>query len=241
MRLILLRQPVFKCLNKYVGNREFTLLDVGCGNRAPTRTKRLFPSVLYHGIDKCNYNNTAEDLALIDRLFELDLERDSLAPVPDAFYDAIVMNHVIEHLRNGGEVVAALTHKLKPDGILYIEFPSVRSLGFPSMRGTFNFCDDPTHVRVYAIHDLANVLLDNHCRVLRAGPCRDRIRALLFPVMLIRGLRRRNLALPFWYVTGFADHVVARRKQAVDDQSNGRRGERGSHNKGNQWRDVLVR
>ena len=48
---------------------------------------------------------------------------------------------------------------LKPDGCIYIEFPSVRSLNLPSMRGALNFCDDKTHLRIYSIQEVANILL----------------------------------------------------------------------------------
>ena len=38
------------------------------------------------------------------------------------------MNHVIEHIVNGIEIVEALSKKIKSGGRIYIETPSVKSL-----------------------------------------------------------------------------------------------------------------
>ena len=70
-------------------------------------------------------------------------------------------------------LLAALTAKLKPGGSIFVEYPSVRSLSLPSMPGTLNFCDDHSHVRVYDLKEVANVLLANGMLITKAGTRRD--------------------------------------------------------------------
>jgi hypothetical protein len=210
---IFIKYPRFKPYYHRFKNRQFTLLDVGCGNHSPSETKKVFKNVIYHGLDKTNnYNNTSEDIARIDRFFQIDLDKDSLTEISNNFYDVILMCHIVEHLKKGTDVLAQLTSKLKKGGVIYVEFPSVHSLELPSMKGTLNFCDDLTHVRIYDIKELANILLQNNCKIIRAGTRRDPIRLIAFPFMLLRGLLRRSPASAFWDLMGFADYIYATRE-----------------------------
>ena len=80
--------------------------------------------------------------------YEMDLTLLKFDALPDSFFDAIWMVHVIEHLRNGDEVLKNLIPKLKPGGHLYIEYPGIKSTKLPSMHGSLNFKDVCTHVRL---------------------------------------------------------------------------------------------
>jgi SAM-dependent methyltransferase len=188
-------------------------LDVGCGNHMPQVTKKKFPGWNYYGLDRADYNVDEADKAVMSGYYRVDLESGNLDSVPDAFFDIIVMSHVLEHLRNGLEVLDALTKKLKPGGRIYLEFPSARSLGLPSMKGTLQFCDDETHVRVYSVREVANRLLERGLTVVKAGPRRYWLRIVVLPVVapLKLLLGRGFEAGDFWDATGFADYVIARK------------------------------
>lgn len=195
-------------------DRSFRLLDVGCGNHSATSTKRYFPNCLYYGVDRDSYNNDERDFAAMERFFRIDLESGELDALPDGFFDVIICAHVIEHLRNGIEVVAKLQSKLAPGGRIYIEFPSVASLNLPSMDGTLHFCDDPTHVRLYSLLEICNVLLDGGLRIIAAGRRRDALMVALFPLMFVAGLWRYRKVTSFglWDPLGFAEFVYAERR-----------------------------
>jgi SAM-dependent methyltransferase len=205
-------------LRKRFGTRPFSMLDVGCGNHSPSRTRRFLPRCNYFGIDRELYNNDAADLSAMSKFWQIDLESSDLTEIPDSSFDAIVMSHVIEHLRSGLDVLGTLaTRKLKPGGVIYVEFPSVRSLGLPSMTGTLQFCDDPTHLRVYSVREIANVLLSQRLRILSAGRRRLWDRVILLPLAyLYRRLLQRDLEVAgiFWDLLGFADYVFAERTAA---------------------------
>jgi SAM-dependent methyltransferase len=204
----------FKELKRRFDGRPFDLLDIGAGNHSATLTKRWFPACRYAGVDRDrNYHNDAADFAAMEAFYELDLTALDFAAIPDGAYDAILMAHVIEHLHNGDQVVRGLAPKLRPGGMFYLEFPSPRSVKFPSMRGTLNFYDDDTHVRLYSIPEVRAIVESAGLRVARAGARRDPLRAVLTPLRAIHA-RRLHGYVPggvFWDLFGFADVVVAER------------------------------
>jgi SAM-dependent methyltransferase len=189
------------------------ILDVGCGNGSATRTKHWFPRCEYYGLDRANYNNSDADFALMEAYYHVDLEANiaSLAQVPAAAFDVIIIAHVIEHLHNGLDVIRVLAEKLRPGGRIYIEWPGARSLSLPSMRGSLHFCDDETHVRIYSVAEVSNTLLQSGCRIVSAGTRRDLPRILLAPAnFAYQWLRdRQPSAVTLWDIAGFAEFAYA--------------------------------
>ena len=103
-----------------------------------------------------------------------------------------------------------VSKNLNSKGCLYIEFPSVRSLNLPSMRGTLNFCDDPTHCRVYSVREIANVLLLNRLSIIKGGRRFNLISIVLMPLRLFLFIIfRKSPAGAFWDLLGFADFEFA--------------------------------
>ena len=196
------------------GDAPFTLLDVGAGNHSAQLVKKHLPQCRYFGLDiERDYNNDEEDFRLMEGFYELDLTKLEFDAIPDDFFDAIMIAHVIEHLENGDEVLQALIPKLKVGGVIYVEYPGARSLTLPSMQETLNFHDDPTHVRVYSVPEVSDVLQEAGATVLDGGTRRDwRVIAMMpltVPYNLIRrGYFRGSL---FWDLMGFAEFVYAER------------------------------
>lgn len=99
-------------------------------------------------------------------------------------------------------------------GGLYVEFPSVRRLGTPSARGTLQFCDDATHLRVYTVAEHCNVLMEVALVIRRTGRWRSWPRVALTPGLVTGALLRHGQVGRGcrWDVTGFADRVWAARE-----------------------------
>jgi hypothetical protein len=113
-------------------------------------------------------------------------------------------------------ILEKICTKLKPGGVIWIAFPSLKSLSLPSAEGSLNFSDDPTHVRVPDIREISNVLLSNGVRVLHAGRTRDFIRGAIGAVVLPYALAKRAVTgkmsgKGLWYLLGFEDHVFGQR------------------------------
>jgi len=207
-----IRMPFrFKEIWRRHGRRPFALLDIGAGNHSASQFKRWFPNAHYAGIDlDRNYNNDERDFAAMDEFFEMDLTQLRFGAVPDGRYDVILMAHVIEHLKNGEAVVRALVPKLKPGGMICIEFPGERSLHLPSMRGTLNFHDDKTHVRLFTASEVAGVLRAAGLEIVRAGMRRDPMGIVMIPLNALRCWQTFGYVSGgiFWDLLGFADYVV---------------------------------
>jgi trans-aconitate methyltransferase len=205
----------YRYLNKLFKQGEFVLLDIGAGNHSASKTKKWFPNCEYHGLDlNKNYNNDENDFKLMKSFYELNLEELNLDSVPNAHFDFIMMAHVIEHLKNGDQVLVKLLAKLKPGGYLYVEYPGIRSTRLPRMKGTLNFFDDDTHVRVYSLTELYNLFLKNNTEIIKGGTRKYIPNILMMPFKVIHNLIKYGKILPsiFWDFFGFAEFILIKKK-----------------------------
>ena len=204
----------FRFLKNSFDNKPFKLLDVGGGNHSASRIKSLFTHCEYYGLDvDRNYNYSEEDFRLMKDFYELDLTQLNYDIIPDHFFDGIWMAHVVEHLYNGDLVVAKLIEKLKPGGYFYIEYPGERSTKLPSMPGSLNFRDDPSHVRLYSVPELANVFRNHHCTVLKSGTRRNWFTVIGLPIYMINSLvkHKKLMGHVFWDLLGFAEYLYVKK------------------------------
>jgi len=179
------------------------------------KTKRYFKNCLYYGLDYLDRSQVEEgELKIMEQYYKIDLDKDNLSGLPDNFFEAVIMTHTLEHIKNGLSVIEDLGNKLKKKGIIYIEFPSLRSLSLPNMKGTLNFCDDPGHKRIYDIKEVANVLLASNFKIIKAGVRRDLLKSILTPLtyLYFKCIKRMPAAVSLWDICGFADYVLAEKK-----------------------------
>jgi 2-polyprenyl-3-methyl-5-hydroxy-6-metoxy-1,4-benzoquinol methylase len=200
-------------IEKYVQTNKIKILDVGIGSSSPNITKKYIPECEYHGID-LRIDKASDDLKYMDKYYEMDLTCLDFKAIPDEYFDLIIMSHVIEHLHNGDLVIEALLVKLKKNGIIYIEFPSFKSTRLPSMRETLNFWDDPTHIRIFSLKELYNLLMKNNFKILKGGTRRSLKNILLVPIksaiqLMTKGYIRAGI---MWDICGFAEFVIAKKK-----------------------------
>jgi SAM-dependent methyltransferase len=124
------------------------VLDVGCGNNSPMKTKTQRPDLDYTGMDVGDYNQTAPK-QFADKYLIRDPEHFSEAIEElEGQMDAVISSHNIEHCNQPERVIRAMLRVIRPGGAMYMAFPAEASLRFPSRRGTLNFHDDPTHLAV---------------------------------------------------------------------------------------------
>ena len=213
-RWIRLQNPKFNFLLKSFGDAQFRLLDIGSGNQSATKTVSLFPNCSYYGLDMHkDYNNDPKDFAVMKEFYEMDLTKLNFTTIPDNFFDAILVVHVIEHLYNGDEVLKGLLPKLKQGGSIYVEYPGLKSTRLPSMKGTLNYYDDVTHVRIYSVPELAELFVSNGCMVLKKGTRRSWFYVFVVPFRIVlRWLRGKAVTGNiFWDLLGFAEFVWAKK------------------------------
>ncbi len=191
-------------------------LEIGIGNDSPLIFKKIYPKAEYYGVDKTlDYNLSDKSKSLLDKFYLIDLEKKSLDVVPNNFFDYVIIAHVIEHLDNGEKVIEELCYKIKVKGGFYIEYPRKASARFPSMKGTLNFYDDPTHKRFYDINELKSILTENGFKIIKIGVKRDFMRILGLSVMIIKSYATLGYLLGsvFWDLLGFAEYILAEKER----------------------------
>jgi 2-polyprenyl-3-methyl-5-hydroxy-6-metoxy-1,4-benzoquinol methylase len=224
----LLRPPHVACLLGLAPGA--TVLDIGCGNHSPSRTKALRPDIVYVGADVAEYNLSEADHRAADELAILPAQGYAHS-LRERFrgrrFDLIYLKHVIEHTDAPFELLAVLPDLLADGGHLYLSFPSEASIGFPSAENTLNFYDDPGHLWIPSVREILNrlssaglrpvlVRLRHHHPVYAAvGVVELVLQWLAWP------LRRRLHSSPaIWSVYGF-ESILVLRKAAGADQARG--------------------
>lgn len=107
-----------------------------------------------------------------------------------------------------------LVRKIRPGGMIYLAFPSERTLGLPNAIDTLHFSDDSTHIFLPSVRDCVNLLLENQFRIVFGGTSRNPARWItglfLAPVRLTSKLLTGKMsARGLWYFYGFESSVVA--------------------------------
>jgi SAM-dependent methyltransferase len=187
------------------------VLDVGVANRSAHEMKLVLPRCRYHGVDREAAFDEAERV-LMQQFSLINLEDDPLISVEPAAYDLVVVNHVLEHVGNGLQVLHHAMACLRPGGTLYVEVPNVLSLARAASRFSYHFHDDPTHKRLYSREELCNAVFDAGGKVVACGAAGTPLKTLLsLPRALLALLRGQPLGHLFVHSRGAITYLVARR------------------------------
>lgn len=193
--------------------RPRRILDIGIANDSYLECKAVFPDAAYDGVD---LSNPRISMAPNDRFILCNLDdADALGKLPGG-YDLIIINHVLEHLRHGQRVFGGLCQHLAPGGVLYAEFPSLRTAYVRKTRNRYHFHDDPTHLRFYTLEDLANTAMDAGCQVLSCGPISTPLKnALSAPRAVAGWLRGQGWGPYLLHLQGKIEHVMVQAKSGA--------------------------
>lgn len=193
-----------------------TLLDVGCG---PGEFKELLnlikPKWDFHGTDISKHDGLYQKTYF----FESDITKK--INCPDNMYDAIVCTHVCEHLTDPHIAIKEIYRVLKPEGILYIETPSHRSVFCPSFTSIhpenlipINFYDDNTHIRPYTVQALIKLTKNCGFKIQRYGYARNLLATITSPITFLIAIifkKRSFLVHSVWHSIGWSNFLIAQK------------------------------
>lgn len=132
---------------RWLGNDDKgRLLDVGCGNGGFLNQMRSL------GWEVAGVEPDGEAVSVACERYELDVFRGSLevASFPDGHFDAITINHVIEHVPDPIGLLKECHRVLKPEGKLVVVTPNVNSLGFRQFGEYWRGLEVPRHFHLFS-------------------------------------------------------------------------------------------
>ncbi len=189
--------------------RQGRLLDLGASDGETLRHfAELRPDLRFAAADKFGQPEKYPGGCEFQRV---DFENQPL-PWPTATMDAVTCMHVVEHLRDLQKLVREAARVLQPGGCIYFETPHPKTLHLPSAAGrfTFNFHDDPTHIRLVTMEELARAVAAEGLAVEKAGVSRNWLFAAAHPLFrLLPPSRKKYTAHVHWL--GWSAYLVARR------------------------------
>lgn len=193
------------------------LLDVGAGSGGLAYWKGwLEPKrddIVFHGIDQ--YRGTEAHLY---RAWE-SLDLDHAAPsFPGVSFDAFVLSHVIEHLRDPARMLQWITSRAAPGGRVYLEWPGENAARQPGREAFLkhgidivitNFFDDSTHLRVISPAELLMLLTGSGFTINESGTIDH---GVVGEELLARGLANGDgfaKMAGYWSLSGWSHWIVA--------------------------------
>jgi len=128
------------------------ILDIGCGNGETLYfLKQLGWDV--RGVDPDAKACAAAKIAGIPAFCGDVIE----ARYPDAFFDVVRINHVMEHISNPREIFKEIKRITKPGGEVIITVPNIESIGFRLFGKMWFGLDIPRHIYHYSPESLGHL------------------------------------------------------------------------------------
>lgn len=154
-RALGLHQERRKLLNMYLDDLRppGRVLDVGCGSG--DFLYRMYKS----GWSVAGLDFDGRAIAYAKSKYSklgFELLRNDLvgAHFPDNSFDAVTMNHVIEHVPEPVKLFSEVKRVLKPGGCLVAITPNIQSLGHSLFRDCWRGLEPPRHLQIFSLNAL---------------------------------------------------------------------------------------
>jgi 2-polyprenyl-3-methyl-5-hydroxy-6-metoxy-1,4-benzoquinol methylase len=154
LRLTSLHRERLNLATMYLANiKPGSLLEVGCGNGAFLARMRS-RGWQVQGVE---VDPTAAKIA--EETFGVHVYVGTLekANYPNASFDALTMNHVIEHVSDPIGLLKGCHRVLKPEGKLIMVTPNINGIGFRRFRQNWRGLEPPRHLHLFSQSSLENI------------------------------------------------------------------------------------
>ena len=145
-------------IDKYYPNKKqnLTILDIGAADGWALSYKH--PKISHKIIIDIDefYKDKIEKKGI--KFIKLNVDKENI-PLENNSIDIVLMNHVLEHLKNPQLVIESILQKLKLGGILIIRVPDIE-------KNKFKFYNDFTHIKPYTKYSISKFLESNNYKII---------------------------------------------------------------------------
>jgi len=179
----------YKLIHKFIKNPK-RVLDIGCSNG-------VFLD-LYHNSETWGVepsDNAKKANAKNHKMINLNFEK---ADLPQNYFDLVIMNHTLEHLKRPNEVLAKIKTLLKKDGIVFIDVPNVGSLSSKVLGNKWPYLLPEEHLWQFDKKNITKLTKDAGFEVLH-WESRSGIFEYANPILELRrkGFLKDIIAIPY--------------------------------------------
>lgn len=140
------------------------VLDIGCGNGLFINSLKKNGWDVY-GIDISEKSvNFARNTLNLKNVKQGDVENISY---PKSFFDVIVMNHVIEHVYDPNKLFLNASKILKPDGIMIVTTPNIRSINFSIFGQDWFPLETPRHLTLFSPQSMTKLAKNSGLKIVK--------------------------------------------------------------------------
>lgn len=130
---------IAKNINSYFGYKKKNLIEIGCGNGFILNKFRNL------GWEVCGTERNAE----VKKNNLLNISNKNLSSFKDNSFDLIFLNNSFEHIYSFNELLLDFKRKLKKNGYLILNVPSINSFQYKIGRGFWFHLDVPRHLQIF--------------------------------------------------------------------------------------------
>lgn len=150
VRLVAARHSRFLTRQSPSGAR---ILDVGCGRGVALR------SLVEAGFESHGFERSADAVHGIDPRIQVRIAEDlAAADYPPESFDSVIIWHVLEHVRNPGELLLEVARILKPGGRVIVAVPNYSSQQARWAGSAWFHLDLPRHLYHFPVAGLRQLL-----------------------------------------------------------------------------------
>lgn len=146
-----------KIISKFSKNPRI-VLDIGCSNGV---FLDLYKSCETWGVEPSKNYKIAETKG--HRIVNTTFEK---ANLPQNYFDLIIMNHTLEHVKDAEIVLAKIYRLLEKDGLLFIDVPNAGGLGSKLLKDKWPYKLPKEHTYQFTGKSLTKLVEDTGFKVL---------------------------------------------------------------------------
>jgi len=129
------------------------ILDIGCG------TGSFLNRIRMRGWSVEGTELDAQAVINAKKIYSLNIHQGDLDDIilPENYYDAVTMSHVIEHVPDPIGAINKCRSILKPGGVLVLITPNINSLGHRIYKSNSLLLDPPRHLYIFSKKTLEKI------------------------------------------------------------------------------------